>query len=118
MRIAIIRHKGEVSPVYELAQTISVHEVDVKSGVGTDLGVHPFVLDTSFAFLAAEQVKAVLVGTIDPDNAEILSRSGIHVFMGADDIPPAENVDRFVALMRRSIERGAEMRARKEGGAG
>lgn len=105
MRIAIILHEGQVSPVYELAQTVSLHDVEVREGARHDVGVHPFDLATSFGWMVEQGVRALLVGTIDPDNAEVLSKSGIHVFMGADDLSPAANVERFIALMRKALER-------------
>lgn len=105
MRIAIIQHQSAVSPVYELADEISVHELDFKSGTSNDVERQPFKLSSSFSWLVEHKIQGLLVGTIDPDNVEILSKSGIHVFTGADDISPAENVERFIVLMRKSLVR-------------
>ncbi len=105
MRIAIPQYEGTVSQAYELSRQISVHKLDFKAGTSADEGLHDFSLASSFGWLADRQVQAILVGTIDPDNAEILSQAGIHVFTGADDLAPAENVERFVALMREAIAR-------------
>lgn len=105
MRIAIPQYEGTVSQAYELSRQISVHKLDFQAGTSTDEGMHDFSLASSFGWLADRQVQAILVGTIDPDNAELLSQAGIHVFTGADDLSPAENVERFVALMREAIAR-------------
>jgi len=105
MRIAIPQYEGTVSQAYELSRQISVHKLDFRTGTSTDEGLHDFSLASSFGWLADRDVQAILVGTIDPDNAEILSQAGVHVFTGADDLAPAENVERFIALMREAIAR-------------
>jgi FKBP-type peptidyl-prolyl cis-trans isomerase SlyD len=106
MLIAIPQYKGTVSGAYELSLEISLHRVQFASGTHEDEGIFPFPgVQAAVAWLQEKDVRAVLVGTMDPDNADVLADLGINVFTGADDMTPAENVGRFVALMRDAIAR-------------
>lgn len=107
MRIAIPQHQGTVAGAYELSKSISLHLLDFGAMKSQDEGLLEFPgADASFGWLAERDVDAVLVGTIDPDNAQSLADRGIHVFTGADDISPTENVERFLKLMREALTRG------------
>lgn len=109
MRIAIPQHQGTVAGAYELSRSISLHTLDFGAMQSQDEGLLEFPgAEASFGWLAEKDVDAVLVGTIDPDNAQALADRGIHVFTGADDLPPAENVERFLKLMREALTRGRQ----------
>lgn len=106
MIIAIPQYKGTVSGAYELSQTVSVHRLDVVQGCSLEDTVHPFpAVRSACDWFCSQDVKAVLVGTIDPDNAEELAGRGINVFMGADDLAPAENVTRFLRYLDKAWRR-------------
>ncbi|HNY30952.1 MAG TPA: hypothetical protein PKO15_08690 [Fibrobacteria bacterium] len=106
MRIAIPQHQGAVAGAYELSKSISLHLLDFAGMQSQDEGLLEFPgTDASFGWLAERDVDAVLVGTIEPDNAQSLADRGIHVFTGADDLSPTENVDRFLKLMREALTR-------------
>jgi len=106
MLIAIPQYKGTVSGAYELSREISLHRLQFASGSYEDEGVFPFPgVEAAVAWLQEREVRAVLVGTMDPDNAEVLANQGINVFTSADDMSPADNVQRFLALMRNAIAR-------------
>lgn len=117
MRIAIPQYKGTVSGAYELSQSISVHDLDFQklSIADAEMLVFPKVAE-SFDLLVGKNVQAILVGTIDPDNAEILSERGIHVFTGAGDLTPAETVVHFMKLMSEALQRRAQAQAEQGGG--
>lgn len=109
MLIAIPQYQGTVSGAYELSRQISLHRLDFEKGTFQDEGLHDFPgVAASFAWIAARGVNALLVGTIDPDNADILADAGTSVFTGADDITPAENVERFLVLMGEALARRAK----------
>lgn len=107
MRIAIPQFQGTVAGAYELSKSVSLHLLDFGNMNSQDEGLLEFPgAEASFGWLAERDVDAVLVGTIDPDNAQYLADRGIHVFTGADDISPSENVERFLKLMREALTRG------------
>ena len=109
MRIAIPQHQDVVSGAYELSQKISIHTLDFQQMSVEEGGLHDFpAVAESFEWLLAKGVQAVLVGTIDPDNAERLAEKGIHVFTGAGEMSPAETVGHFMSLMRAAVERQAQ----------
>lgn len=109
MLIAIPQYEGTVSGAYELSRKISLHRMDFKNNSTSDEGLYDFPgVKESFAWLAARGVNAILVGTIDPDNADLLADAGTSVFTGADDLDPAENVQRFLLLMGEAIARKAK----------
>lgn len=106
MRIAIPQYQDTVSGAYELSQTVSLHDIDFRNqsiAAGGTL-VFPKVED-SFGWLVENHVQAVLVGTIDPDNADLLAEKGIHVFTGADDLTPSETAGHFMKLMGEALKR-------------
>lgn len=108
MRIAIPQYKGTVSGAYELSQSVSLHDLDFQKLSATDAEVLVFPkVPESFGLLVEKNVQAVLVGTIDPDNAELLAEKGIHVFTGAGDLSPAETVVHFMNLMNEALRRRA-----------
>lgn len=109
MRVGIPQYQGVVSGAYELSQTVSLHDLDFQNLSISDAGSHAFpkVAD-SFEWFGTNGVQAILVGTIDPDNADILSEKGIHVFTGAGDMPPTETVNHFLHLMRSALDRHAK----------
>lgn len=107
MRIAIPQHQGSVAGAYELSKSVSIHLLDFANMKSQDEGLLEFPgAEASFGWLAERDVDAVLVGTIDPDNAQSLADRRIHVFTGADDLSPTENVERFLKLMREALTRG------------
>ena len=115
MRIAIPQYQGTVSGAYELSQAISVHDLDFQKLSITDAEMLVFPkVQASFELLVEKKVQAILVGTIDPDNADILSEKGIHVFTGAGDLSPAETVVHFMNLMSEAMQRRAQ--AHTQGG--
>lgn len=108
MRIAIPQHQGLVSGAYELSQSVSLHDLDFQNLSVSEGGIHDFPgVQGSFEWMGGNGVQAVLVGTIDPDNAEILSERGIHVFTGAGEMEPAETVEHFMRLMLSAMQRQA-----------
>gem|GEM_PF-1295140 len=109
MRVAIPQYQGVVSGAYELSQTVSLHDLDFQNLSAADAGTHPFPkVSESVGWFSNNQVHAILIGTIDPDNAEALSEQGIHVFTGAGDMSPTETVNHFLHLMRASMDRHAK----------
>lgn len=106
MKIAIPQYEGTVSQAYELSQNVSLHQLDFQESRSADQGLYAFPgAEASIEWMSEQGVQAILVGTIDPENAEQLADAGIHVFTGADDLSPADNVDRFITLMREALSR-------------
>jgi predicted Fe-Mo cluster-binding NifX family protein len=106
MRIAIPRYKGTVSGAYELSDKVSLHLLDFATMEAKDEGEHAFpAVAESFQWFEAHEVQAVVMGTIDPDNAEKLSEKGIHVFTGAGDLTPAQTVEQFQLAMATALRR-------------
>ncbi len=113
MRIAIPLYKGSVSGVYELSQTISLHLLEFASGNAVDEGSHPFPpVPDSVKWFLDHDVQAVVVGTIDPDNADKLADQGIHVFTGAGELTVAETIEQMLLAL------SAAMRGHQHGGCG
>ncbi len=109
MRIVIPQYQGLVSQAYELSKTISIFDVDFQNMAVAEGAAHDFpAVGESFDRFVELGIQAVLVGTIDPDNAEILADKGIHVFTGAGDMTPSETADQFLHLMRAAIDRQAQ----------
>lgn len=109
MRIAIPQYKGTVSGAYELSQSVSLHDLDFQKLSASDAETLVFPkVPESIGLLVEKNVQAILVGTIDPDNAELLAEKGIHVFTGAGDLSPAETVVHFMNLMKEALERRAQ----------
>ena len=109
MLIAIPQFQGTVSGAYELSRQISLHRMDFQNKTTHDEGLFDFPgVKDSFAWLSARGVNAILVGTIDPDNADLLADAGTSVFTGADDLDPEENVQRFLVLMGEALARRAK----------
>jgi len=107
MRIAISLFDGNVSEVYELSHQISLYALDFENGTIADEGTHAFPgLESSLEWFAEREVEALLTGSIDPDNAMQLGQGGTQVFTGADDISPADNAKRFLALVQEAIQHG------------
>ena len=109
MRIAIPQYEGAVSGAYELSQVVSMHLLDFGTLTAKDEGVHPFpAVAESYDWLEDQEVQAIVLGTIDPDNAEKLAERGIHVFTGAGDLTPAETVEQFLSAMAAALKRQSE----------
>lgn len=107
MRIAIAGYQDTVSGAWQLSQTLKVYTIDVAQGAVIVEGSHPFPgVETAGAWLTEREVKAVLVGTIDPDHADPIADGGIHVFTGADGASPDEIANHFLGLMRGAVQRG------------
>lgn len=108
MRIAISQFDGSVSEVFEQSLQISLHLLDLENQTSTDEGTHPFPgLESSLEWFASRDVQVLLTGSIDPDNAMRLGQeAGVQVFTGADDLSPADNVKRFLALVMEAMNRG------------
>jgi predicted Fe-Mo cluster-binding NifX family protein len=105
MRIAISQLGGKVSEAFELCTDISLHVLDFENNTSTDESVQPFVgQDSSVEWLASRDVQVLLTGSIDPDHAMLLGQAGVQVFTGADDLDPADNVKRFLHLVREAME--------------
>ena len=106
MRIAIPQHQGLVSGAYELSKSISLHDLDFQNMSVAEGGLHDFPeVSNSFDWMDKNGVQAVVVGTIDPDNADVLADRGIHVFTGAGELEPSETVQQFMQLMLSAMQR-------------
>lgn len=106
MRIAIPQSQGAVAEAYAASGSISLHKLDFNAMESRDEGLLEFASgESSVGWLAERDVDAVLVGSIEPEIAQSLADRGIHVFTGADDLSPSENVSRFLKLMREALER-------------
>ena len=113
MRIAIALYEGSVSGAYELSQTVSSQLLDLETGLARDEGAHPFpAMSDSVQWCLDRDVQAVVVGTIDPDNADKLADRGIHVFTGAGELTVAETVEQMLLAL------SAVLRGQKHGGCG
>ena len=100
MRIAIALYKGSVSGAYELSQTVSLHLLDFEAGSAGPEGVHPFpAVSDSVQWFLDRDVQAVVVGTIDPDNADLLADRGIHVFTGAGELTVDETIEQMLLAL-------------------
>jgi len=109
MRIAIPQYEGTVSGAYELSKKVSIHLLDFQESKSHDEGLYDFPgVANAVEWLTEREVNAILVGTIDPDNADLLADARISVFTGADDLDPTENVARFLTLMGEAIARRAQ----------
>lgn len=109
MKIAIPQYKGTVSGAYELSQRVSLHKLDFGTMTCELEGEHEFPkVPESFQWFVDQGVKAVLIGTIDPDNAELLSERGIHVLMGAGDLSPQDTAEYFMKAMVSAIQRRSQ----------
>lgn len=105
MRIAISQLDGNVCETFERSAELSLHDLDFENGTSSDHGIHPFPgLEPSLEWFASQDVHVLLTGSIDPDNAQMLGQAGVQVFTGADDMSPADNVSRFLMLVRQSME--------------
>ena len=106
MRIAIPQYKGTVSGAYELSRKVSLHLLDFDEMTCVEEAEHDFPkVPDSFQWFVDQQVRAVLIGTIDPDNAELLADRGIHVLMGAGELSPQETAEYFLRAMAAAIQR-------------
>lgn len=113
MRIAIALHGDAVSGAYELSRTMSLQLLEFETGTARDEGSHPFPsVSDSVQWCLDRDVRAVVVGTIDPDNADLLADRGIHVFTGAGDLTVAETVEQMVLAL------SAVLGGRRRGGCG
>ena len=113
MRIAIALYKGSVSGAYELSQTVSLQLLEFETGSATDEGTHPFPsVPDSVQWFLDHEVQAVVVGTIDPDNADRLADQGIHVFTGAGELTVAETIEQMLLAL------SAVLRGHQHGGCG
>jgi hypothetical protein len=107
MLIAIARYQDTVSGAWELSQSISLHRLDFQAGVVTEEARHPFPgVPAAPQWLKEQGASAMLVGTIDPDNADVIADQSIHVFTGADGASPEEIAHHFLKLMRGAMNRG------------
>jgi predicted Fe-Mo cluster-binding NifX family protein len=113
MRIAIALYKGSVSGAYELSQTVSLHLLEFETGTAADEGTHPFpAVSESVQWFLDRDVQAVVVGTIDPDNADKLADRGIHVFTGAGELTVEETIEQMMLALT------AVLRGHQHGGCG
>lgn len=113
MRIAIALHEGSVSGAYELSQAVSLRNLDFSSESAVDEGELPFpAVPDSVQWFLDREVNAVVVGTIDPDNADRLADQGIHVFTGAGELTVEETVEQMMLAM------AAALRGHGRGGCG
>jgi len=107
MRIAIAGYEDTVSGAWQLSQTLCLYRLDFQGGEVLEEGVHPFPgIDAAATWLKEQEVKAVLVGTIDPDHADPIADGGVHVFTGADGAAPTEIAHHFLQVMRSALVRG------------
>jgi predicted Fe-Mo cluster-binding NifX family protein len=105
MHIAIAQYKGAVSGAYELSDAVSIYGIDLVGSKVVEVGLFPFPgVASARTWLIEKGVVSLLVGTIDPDNAESLADKGINVFMFADDMSPADNAERVLRLTKKKME--------------
>lgn len=104
MRIAISQLDDKVSETFEASSHLALHVLDFENNASSSEGLHAFPgMEQSLEWLASRDVQVLLTGSMDPDHAMNLGQEGIQVFTGADDIGPAENVQRFLMLVREAM---------------
>lgn len=108
MRIAISQLDDKVSETFESSSHLSLHVLDFENNTSVSEGLHALPgTEQALEWFVSRDVQVLLTGSMDPDHAMALAQEGVQVFTGADDLDPAENVKRFLMLVREAMANGS-----------
>jgi len=104
MRIAISQLGDKVSETFESSSHLSLHVLDFENNASISEGLHAFPgIEQALEWFVARDIQVLLTGSMDPDHAMAFGQEGVQVFTGADDLDPAQNVQRFLMLVREAM---------------